>query len=614
MMCMRRLLIAMVLVAAVSAAPAAVLAATPPQVTAPAYTNVSPVILSWADVRLLPTDSITYRVFRSDAGGAACPATRPGAATDVSNDIVVTGDPVGGAVTYPDPVSVQGAYCYYVQADDAVTPADSDPATVTYDTTPPSIAVDMVEPGSGGGCTAPFRFSATASDSSPTTMTFNGASYTPGTIEVPDPLTYAAYSFVNPVPTFVATDAAGNASLPRTVPGRMLDSSGPGPAILEVSTDPSQLKATLSWADIAFDGAPITTYLSKKGPQGSSTPSPVSSPVIQQNLQVDATYEFKLYATDACNRTGLSSTRLVRLNDTTPPTAPILTTPAFDPAAHMVSLTWVASSDNIQVDHYEILRNGVPVGATDAPTFTDTSPSQHSQLGYVVRAVDTNGNETDSAPATVFTPDWTPPTAPVLTVARQGAATAVLRWTAASDNVGVVAYDVLRDGVLVKSMTSAERTWSDTGGKVGNHAWEVRARDAAGLSAVSAPQQLKILKSVNKAVLVSVHLAGKSKRTARYSLAGRARLLIDVRVQGTLQEPKLRLYVKSGHGRVTVWRGTPGSSAPRLRLGSKLARRGYVTVDLRRALHAGRLRFVVIASDHLTVMGDGVHQPKLSAV
>ena len=71
--------------------------------------------------------------------------------------------------------------------------------------------------------------------------------------------------------------------------------------------------------------------------------------------------------------------------------------------------------------------------------------------------------------------------------------------------------------------------------------------------------------------------------------------------------------MKSGRGRITVWRGTPGSSAVRTRLGSKLARRGYVTVSLKRALHAGRVRFVVIASDHLVVMGNGARKPKMKA-
>ena len=62
-----------------------------------------------------------------------------------------------------------------------------------------------------------------------------------------------------------------------------------------------------------------------------------------------------------------------------------------------VTLSWVPSSDNIQVDHYQILRNGVPLGATDATAFTDTdTAAARHLLSYVVRAVDTNGNTSDS--------------------------------------------------------------------------------------------------------------------------------------------------------------------------------------------------------------------------
>ena len=85
-----------------------------------------------------------------------------------------------------------------------------------------------------------------------------------------------------------------------------------------------------------------------------------------------------------------------------------------------ITLSWIPSTDNIQVDHYQILRNGVPLGVTDTAVFTDPSPGQHAALSYVVRAVDTNGNETDSDPVKITTPDWTPPTAPVPTVTALG--------------------------------------------------------------------------------------------------------------------------------------------------------------------------------------------------
>jgi len=64
---------------------------------------------------------------------------------------------------------------------------------------------------------------------------------------------------------------------------------------------------------------------------------------------------------------------------------------------------------------------------------------------------------------------------------------------------------------------------------------------------------------------------------------------------------------------VTVWRGTPGSSSPRLRLGSSLVRHGYVTIKLNRAFHAGRSRLVLIAGRHVVIVGKGAHKPSMKS-
>ena len=118
--------------------------------------------------------------------------------------------------------------------------------------------------------------------------------------------------------------------------------------------------------------------------------------------------------------------------------------------------------------------------------FTDLVVPQRTQLNYVVRAVDTNGNATDSAPAPVMTPDWTAPTAPVLTLSVQGT-TATLRWRPAADNIGVVGYDVLRDNKQVASMTAAVRTYKDIGVPKGvAHVECARARRCEPLGAVGA--------------------------------------------------------------------------------------------------------------------------------
>ncbi|MBK8732821.1 MAG: lamin tail domain-containing protein [Actinomycetales bacterium] len=83
-------------------------------------------------------------------------------------------------------------------------------------------------------------------------------------------------------------------------------------------------------------------------------------------------------------------------------------------------------------------------------------------------------------------PDRTPPAAPTgLTAGIPTGTTVGLTWTAATDNIGVTGYDVLRDGVVVGSSTTT--SFSDSGLTAETtYGYAVRAKDAAGnLSALS---------------------------------------------------------------------------------------------------------------------------------
>ena len=85
-------------------------------------------------------------------------------------------------------------------------------------------------------------------------------------------------------------------------------------------------------------------------------------------------------------------------------------------------------------------------------------------------------------------PDRTPPAAPTGLTAGVPTGTSVgLTWTAATDNIAVTGYDVLRDGVVVGSSTTT--SFSDSGLTAGTtYGYAVRAKDAAGnLSALSSP-------------------------------------------------------------------------------------------------------------------------------
>jgi hypothetical protein len=599
---MRRLLVSVAFLAALLVVPSAALATTPPNVTAPQSpfgTTTGTVELHWDPVVL-----ITYRVLRSlTPVTGVCDPAAPGDATEVMPATV-------GASTFTDDLTSvgQNRYCYWVEANDLISSAaDSSPVLVTYDSVAPG--TPAVVQSNDNGCGAPWTIqSASATDNvGPLTYTANGNSlpYQPGT--------GPPFEGINV--TVTATDAAGNATS-FVVSGHTLDSTRPPAPVLEVTTDPAQQKATLTWDNTApDDGAEIQEYrVRERGPQGLVTSSLLHSinSLAFPNLQVDATYEFTLDAHDVCGF-GSTSVRLVRLNDTTPPSTPIVAQPAYSPASRAVSLSWVPSTDNIQIDHYQVIRNGIPLAATDANVFTDTAPPQASTQNYVVRAVDTNGNIADSDGKSAKIPDWTPPTAPIAGVKANGT-TVTVTWSAAADNVGVVGYDVLRDGRAVASMTGAVRTYVDRNVPVGPHMWVVRARDDAGNGADATGQSLIVRKPHVTATVVALKMAGALRGgAARYAIKGPARLLLDVRIVGTLKKAQLRVYVQSGEGRITVWRGTPGSSSPRERLHSALARHGWVTIKLGRTLHTGRTRLVLIASNRMVIVGKGKHKPSMRA-
>lgn len=146
-----------------------------------------------------------------------------------------------------------------------------------------------------------------------------------------------------------------------------------------------------------------------------------------------------------------------------------------------VTLGWTGSAD--AVGGYRVYRNGVAIGTTAAATFADTGLAGSTTYTYTVTAIDDRGVETaPSAPLAITTVDGIAPSTPT------GLATTSvqwdrvdLRWNPATDNTGVVAYDLRRNGVVVGS--SPTTTYSDTTvAPLQNYTYTVTARDAAGNS------------------------------------------------------------------------------------------------------------------------------------
>ena len=97
--------------------------------------------------------------------------------------------------------------------------------------------------------------------------------------------------------------------------------------------------------------------------------------------------------------------------DTSPPSAPTGLT-AGTPTASSVPLSWTASTDNVGVTNYNILRDGNVVGSVSGSitSYSDNTVQPGTTYNYTVEATDAGGNiSAQSAPATVTTPSTSPP-------------------------------------------------------------------------------------------------------------------------------------------------------------------------------------------------------------
>ena len=92
------------------------------------------------------------------------------------------------------------------------------------------------------------------------------------------------------------------------------------------------------------------------------------------------------------------------VEDSTPPAAPTgLTATATSSAS--VNLSWTASTDNVGVTGYNILRDGVQVGTSTTTSYTDNGVASNTAYTYTVTAYDAAGNvSTPSNSAPVTTP------------------------------------------------------------------------------------------------------------------------------------------------------------------------------------------------------------------
>jgi chitodextrinase len=151
-------------------------------------------------------------------------------------------------------------------------------------------------------------------------------------------------------------------------------------------------------------------------------------------------------------------------------------------------LSWTASTDAWGVTGYEVKRDTTSLGTATGTSRSVTGLSPTVTYQLTARARDAAGNWSSWSSALAVTPpDMTSPSAPSnLAITSSSVSSVSLSWSGATDNIGVVAYDVyrVRNGasVVVPPPTTG-LTYTDSHLLPGTaYGYFVRARDAAGNS------------------------------------------------------------------------------------------------------------------------------------
>ena len=149
---------------------------------------------------------------------------------------------------------------------------------------------------------------------------------------------------------------------------------------------------TIAWA-ASFDNVGVTGYDVYNGSSIAGTTSIFTSYTVS-GLTCGTSYVLAVDAFDAAgnksNETSLT-TSTAPCADTQAPTAPTGLTATFVSASE-IDLSWTASTDNVGVTAYRVLRGGTQIGAPVTTTYTDSPLTASTTYGYAVEAVDAAGN------------------------------------------------------------------------------------------------------------------------------------------------------------------------------------------------------------------------------
>lgn len=213
--------------------------------------------------------------------------------------------------------------------------------------------------------------------------------------------------------------------------------------------------------------------------------SVVGTSLAVSGLSPSTTYSFYVRAKDAAGNVSASSNPVSVITPAAPdiiaPSAPVLSSSGLTSSS--VNLSWSLSTDNVGVVGYNVYQNGVLKSSVAGTSLAISGLSPSTAYSFYVRAKDAAGNLSANSNivsvTTLSLADVTPPSASVLSAFGTTKTTTNLSWSASSDNVGVIGYNIYQNGVFKASITGTSYIVT---GLMGNktYTFSVKAKDAAG--------------------------------------------------------------------------------------------------------------------------------------
>lgn len=175
------------------------------------------------------------------------------------------------------------------------------------------------------------------------------------------------------------------------------------------------------------------------------------------NLLPNTNYVLGVQTYNLSENSALATTSVTTLADSQAPSVPVITS-ATPVSTSQINLVWSAATDNVAVTGYKVYRDDGQVATTSGLSLADSGLATSTTYKYNVSAYDASGNvsaTSSSISATTLatsTPDTTAPTQPTnLSASAVSSSQINLNWTASTDSIGVIGYNIYRNGEYINN-------------------------------------------------------------------------------------------------------------------------------------------------------------------